>query len=96
MGNFNHVKLVRLFLQRTYNNMIWFNQFPLVVLLKYFLIRFTAENDHSFVALVAGRTRSTSKSFVTSSNSIFFIPKFTSDSNSFVTDILLVSKKAAK
>ena len=79
--------------------MIWFNRFPLVVLLKYFLIRFTAENDHSFVALVAGRTRSTSKSFVTSSNSIlwlFFIPKFTSDSNSFVTDILLVSKKAAK
>ena len=79
--------------------MIWFNQFPLVVLLKYFLIRFTAENDHSFVALVAGRIRSSSKSFVTSSNSIFwllFIPKFTSDSNSFVTDILLVSKKAAK
>ena len=79
--------------------MILFNRFPLIVLLKYVLIRFTAENDLSPLALVAGRIRSSSESLVTSSNIIFwllFIPKFITDSNYFVTDILLVSMKAAK
>ena len=83
LDNFNHVKLV--------------SHFPLVVLLKYFLIRFIAENDRSLVALVAVKTRSSFASLVTSGNNIFwhlFFPKFTNDSNNFVTDILLVSKNA--
>ena len=66
--------------------------------LKYVLIRFIAENDCSLVALVAGRTRSSFASLVTSGNNIFwllFFPEFTNGSNNFVTDILLVSKNAA-
>ena len=77
--------------------MIWFNRFPLVVLFKYDLIRFIAENDRSLVALVAGRTRSSSESLVTLGNNIFwllYVPKFTNDSKDFVTDILVVFKKA--
>ena len=84
LGNFSHDKLVSLF--------------PLVVLLKYVLIRFIAENDCSLVALSAGRTRSSFASLVTSGNYIFwhlFFPKFTYVSNNFVTDLLLVSKNAA-
>ena len=78
--------------------MQWFNRFPFLVLLKHVLIRFIAENDRSLVALVAGRTRSSFASLVTSGKNIFwlsFFPKFTNDSNNFVTDILVVSKKAA-
>ena len=84
LGNFSHVKLVSLFL--------------FVELLKYVLIRFIAENDRLLVALLAGRTRSSFASLVTSGNNIFwllFFPKFTNDSNNVVTDILLVSKNAA-
>ena len=83
LGNFNHVKLVSLF--------------PLAEFLKYVLIRFIAENDRFFVALVAGGTKSSFANLVTSGNNIFwllFFPKFTNDSNNFVTDILLVSKNA--
>ena len=68
----------------------------MVVRLKYVLICFISENDRSLVALVAGRTRSSFASLVTSGNSIFwllFFQKFTNASNSFVIDILLVSKK---
>ena len=74
--------------------MQWFNRFLLVVLLEYILTHFIVENDHSLVALVVGRTRS----WVTLRNTIFwlyFFPTFTIDSNNFVIDILLVSKKAA-
>ena len=74
------------------------NQSPLVVLLKYVLTCFIVENDHSNVALVAGRTKRSFASLVTSGNNIFwvlFIPRFTNESNNFVADILRVSKKAA-
>ena len=84
LGNFNHVKLVSLF--------------PLVEPLKYVLKCFIAENDRSLVALVAGGTRSSFASLVTSDNNIFwllFFPKFTNDSNNVVTDILIVSENAA-
>ena len=85
------------FLQRTCNNMQWFNRFPLAVLLKYVLIRFIAENDRSLVALVASRTRSSSTNLVTSGNNIFWLLVFPNNFNlnTFVNDILLVSKKAA-
>ena len=46
------------FLQWKCNSTQWFTRILLVVLLKYVLIRFIAENDPSLVAFIAGRARS--------------------------------------
>ena len=66
--------------------MQWFNRFPLVVLLKYVLIRLIAENDSSQFCEFGY--------FRQQHFWLLFFPKFSKDSNNFVTVILLVSKKA--